>query len=92
MTEVVILVKLIEVHVNEPLVFHLPPVEWKFKKHHVNGIIRKKDDQYYYILYHPSFKELKSDKYYSSLEEAAKAAEQFINTWYHVQGRLLALK
>lgn len=84
--------KLIEVGINDPMLWHLPPVEWKFKKHHVNGVIRREDNEYYYILYHPSFKEIKGDERYSSLGEASNAAEQFIDTWYHIQGKLLALK
>lgn len=71
---------------------HLPPVEWRFKKSYVNGIINKENDQYSYTLYHPSFNEIKGEKVYSSLEDCRLAAEQFINTWYIVQGRILALK
>lgn len=86
--------KLVPVIVRE-LPFH-SPVEWRFKKHKVQGkiIYRKNENQYIYYLEHPSFKKVVCStderKRYNSLEDARIAAEQWIDLWYSVQGRILS--
>lgn len=87
--------KLIPITLND--LPHLQPVSWRFKKHHVHGKIhyRKNKDDFIYVLEHPQFKvknsELDDNKTFETLEDARIAAENWIDLWYAVQGRILAL-
>ncbi|WP_374724108.1 hypothetical protein [Calidifontibacillus erzurumensis] len=76
---------------------HLPAVEWRFKKKGVTGKVkyRKETKDFIYELYHPQFKvksSLDDNKFFLTKEEAAKAAENWIDLWDAVQGRISALK
>ncbi|NYV66552.1 hypothetical protein HYI36_14895 [Bacillus sp. Gen3] len=86
-------IKLVPVIISD---LPLAPVEWRFKKHKVQGKILylKKKNCYVYFLNHPSFKkEINSEtegNTYKTLEDARIAAEKWIDLWYSVQGRILS--
>jgi len=75
---------------------HLNPIEWRFKKHKVEGkiIYRKDTEEYIYYLYYNSFKKevssVEEGKVFKTLEEASDASEKWIDLWYSVQGRILS--
>jgi len=74
---------------------HLEPVEWTFKKQHVRGKVKKKEEKYYYELDHPSMGNkcsLDEEKVYETKEDARDAAENYIDLWYSLNGRILALR
>ncbi len=77
---------------------HFSPIEWRFKKKHINGkvIFRKKEKDYYFIIHHTAIGTKNSlidnNKTYKTKEEAAIAAENAIELWYTVQGRLFILR
>lgn len=76
---------------------YLPPKKWRFKKRHINGkvIYRESSNDYIYVLEHHLLdidSECDKGETFATKEEAAKAAENFIELWYSVQGRLLSLK
>ncbi|WP_240377266.1 hypothetical protein [Bacillus piscicola] len=65
---------------------------WRFKKHNVTGVITKnrKTGMYQYEITHETFVEKREG--FLTLEDAKSVAENKINLWYSVQGKLLAIK
>lgn len=87
--------KLIPITLND--LPHLDPIEWRFKKKNVTGKVRyRKDfDDYIYELEHPQFKKkssLDENNKFETKEEAAQAAENWIDLWDSVQGKLFAIR
>lgn len=75
--------------------------EYRFKKHNIKGKIKFIEDlqtqqiRYYYEIDLPSERRIVSslnEGYeWTELEEARQAAEDYINVWYYINARKLAL-
>ncbi|MCM3716615.1 hypothetical protein M3202_21470 [Alkalihalobacillus oceani] len=80
------------VNIDDPFLGHIPQY-WRFQKHHVKGkLFEHEDGSFSYELFHESFKGNVQKNNFFDFDEALMNAETWIDTWYHVQGRLLALK